>query len=200
MSVDSRFAPRAPGDVLELIADRPLAWVISRDFQATPLPLLAETDARGSLVSLLGHFARRNPQVAALQADERALILFQGPEGYISPRLVSNPTWGPTWNYAVVRIEAAITFVPQETDAAVRRLASHLERTHRNPWRVEEMHNRYAELLQHIVAFRARVLSMRATFKLGQDENDATFQEIVAGLAGGQLAALMSAQAGRPKR
>ena len=192
--MDTPFTPRAPADVVRLIAAHPLAWVISRDFQAAPLPLLAETDAAGSIVSLFGHFARRNPQVTALRADPQALILFQGPQGYISPRLVSNPTWGPTWNYAVVRFEVTLTFVPDETDEAVRRLAAHLERAHPKPWHVEEMGARYAQLQPHIIAFRAAVRAMRATFKAGQDENDATFREIVAGLSGTPLAELMSAQ------
>lgn len=194
MSVDSRFTPRAPADVMSLIGAHPLAWVISRDFQATPLPLLAETDAAGKIVSLLGHFARRNPQVAVLQADPEALILFQGPQGYISPRLVSNPTWGPTWNYAVVRFEVTINFVPDQTDAAVRRLAAHLEHAQPTAWQVEAMQGRYDELIKYIIAFRAQVRTMRATFKLGQDENDATFEQIVMGLGGSELAQIMAAQ------
>jgi transcriptional regulator len=194
VSVDPRFTPRAPADVLSLIRAHPLAWIISRDFQATPLPLLAETDPSGKIVSLLGHFARRNPQVGALQGDPEALILFQGPQGYVSPRLVSNPTWGPTWNYAVVRFEVTINFVPDETDAAVRRLASYLEGAKVTAWQVEAMQGRYDELLKYIIAFRARVRAMRATFKLGQDENDATFGQIVTGLGGSELAQLMAAQ------
>ncbi len=196
--MDARFTPRAPGDIARLLAEHPLAWVVSRDFQATPLPLLAETDAAGAVVSLLGHFARRNPQVAALQSDPQALILLQGPHGYISPRLISNPTWAPTWNYAVVRFEVTIEFVPDETDAAVRRLAAHLERAQPSPWQVEQLGGRYGQLLPHIIAFRARVRATQATFKLGQDENAATFREIVTGLARSRLAELMAEQ-GTPK-
>jgi transcriptional regulator len=192
--VNPKFTPRTTEDILRLIAEHPLGWVISRDFQATPLPLLAETDAAGALVSLFGHFACRNPQVAALSADPAALILFQGPQAYIAPRLVSNPTWGPTWNYAVVRCEVTMEFVRAETPEAVRRLAAHLERAHPAPWRVEQMAHRYAELLPHIIAFRAHVRRLHPTFKLGQDENDATFGEIVSGLEGTPLAALMSEQ------
>lgn len=192
--MDARFAPRSHEDILRIVGDYPLAWVISHDFQATPLPLLAETDASGSITSLLGHFARRNPQVAALQADPAALILIQGPQGYISPRLVSNRTWAPTWNYAVVRFEVTVAFVAEETDAAVRRLAAHLEDGRRKPWRVEELGKRYGELLPRIIAFRARVHAVRATFKLGQDEARATFNEIVAGLGHTPLARLMSEQ------
>jgi transcriptional regulator len=192
--MDERFAPRSHEDIVRILEDHPLAWVISHDFRATPLPLLAETDASGSIVSLLGHFARRNPHVAALQADPDALILFQGPQGYISPRLVSNPTWAPTWNYAVLRFEVTVEFAPDETDAAVRCLAAHLERERRNPWRVEELGSRYGQLLPHIIAFRAHVQAVRATFKLGQDEERATFNEIVAGLDNTPLGQLMSEQ------
>lgn len=192
--MDARFVPRSPEDIVRIVAAHPLAWVISHDFQATPLPLLAETDASGSVVSLLGHFSRRNPQLPALQRDPDALILFQGPQGYISPRLVSNPTWAPTWNYAVVRFEVTVAFAPDETDAAVRRLAAHLESERPNPWRVEELGKRYDQLRQHIIAFRAHVRAMRATFKLGQDEECATFSEIVIGLVNTPLARLMSEQ------
>jgi transcriptional regulator len=190
--MDARFAPRSHEDIARLVADHPLAWVVSRDFRATPLPLIAETDASGAIVSLLGHFARRNAQVAALQSDPEALILFQGPQAYISPRLVSSPTWAPTWNYAVVRFDVTVAFVPEETGVAVRRLAYHLEREQLNPWRIEALGGRYGELLKRIIAFRARVRSMRATFKLGQDESRATFDEIVAGLGDTPLASLMS--------
>ena len=63
------FAPQSPQDVTHLIAQYPLAWIIGSDFKATPLPLLAENDSAGNVVALIGHFARRNPQVAALQAN-----------------------------------------------------------------------------------------------------------------------------------
>jgi transcriptional regulator len=190
--MDSRFAPRSRADLASLVADYPLAWVVSHDFQATPLPLLAETDPSGGIVSLLGHFARRNPQVPALEDNPRALILFQGPQGYISPRLVAKPGWAPTWNYAVVRFDVMVTFVPSETDAAVRRLAGHLERDRRNSWQVEELGDRYAQLRERIIAFRAHVRAIDATFKLGQDEDRDTFDEIVAGLGETPLAQWMA--------
>jgi transcriptional regulator len=183
------FAPRSPQDVVALIAADPLAWVISRDFAATPLPLLAECDAEGRLISLLGHYARRNPQVAMFERDPAALILFAGPQGYVSPTLVSKPRWGATWNYAAVRIVADIAFVPAENDAALHRLATHLEPE--GAWQVEAMGERYATLIEHIVAFRATVTACEATFKLGQDEADDTFAEIVRGHPDRRLARAM---------
>lgn len=183
------FEPRSPADILALIAAYPLAWVVSTDFDATLLPLLAECDADGNLVSLFGHYARRNPQVAAFERDGSALLLFTGVQGYISPTLVSKPTWGPTWNYAAVRIVADLAFVPTETDASLRALTRHLHPD--GEWQVERMGPRYADLARHVTAFRAVVRSCEATFKLGQDESDQTLGEIVAGHPDQHLAQAM---------
>lgn len=179
----SLFGPRTEADILALVQGYPLAWVISREHNApaTPLPLLAECDGDGRIVSLFGHFARRNPQVEALRASPKALILFQGPQDYVSGRLVSQQKWGPTWNYAVARFDVHIEFVPDEIDDALRALACHLEAGQPEPWTVERMSERYKELQQFIIAFRAHVEQVNATFKLGQDETRETFDEIVAG-------------------
>lgn len=191
------FAPHAPADIAALIASHPLAWVISRDFDATPLPLLAECDGQGRLVTLVGHYAQRNPQVAAFEEDPHALILFNGPQGYVSPTLVSNPLWGATWNYATIRVLAEIAFVPSETDTALRQLAAHLEP--QNGWQVDAMGDRYERMMDYIVAFRATVTSCEAVFKLGQDEAKGTFEEIVASHPNRNLARAMLDQTDRPR-
>lgn len=187
----SKFHPRSPADVERLIDGHPLAWLVSRDFRATPLPLLAETNESGEIVSLLGHIARRNPQFASLEADPRALILFSGPHGYISPRLVSDRSWGPTWNYAVARFEVELEFIPEETGHALERLAAHLES---DGWTTDEMGERYDMLIGHIIAFRAHILSADPRFKLGQDERPGVFNEIVNGLGDDALADWMKEQ------
>lgn len=189
------FTPRSEADIAALIGEYPLAWVVSCGPEgqgATPLPLLAETDGDGRVVALFGHFARRNPQVALLERQPAAMILFQGPHAYVSPRLVSNPTWGPTWNYAVLRFETEISFVPEETQTAVERLARWLERGQAESWTTARMGARLDELLPYIVAFRARITATHARFKLGQDEPEQTFDEVVAGLDDAALAAWMT--------
>ena len=190
------FLPKAPADIVRLIQQFPLAWVVSRDFQAAPLPLLAETDDQGSLVSLLGHMGRTNPLYASLSADPSALILFSGPAAYVTPRHMTDRNWGPTWNYAVVRVEAEISFVPDETDAAVAKLVAHMEAGHPEGWSVDELGDRFAGLARRIIAFRAAVSNISPKFKLGQDEKPRVFAEIVQGLHGEPIAAWMRAQQG----
>ncbi len=185
MTARSVFIPRSEQDVAALVDAYPLAWVVSAGpagHGASVLPLLVERDVRGHVAAFFGHFAKSNRQVALLERQPEAMILAQGPGGYVSPALVSNPTWGPTWNYAVARFMVEVRFVPEETPAALERLAAWVERDHAQPWTPDRMGARYAELAQHVIAFRATVRETHAAFKLGQDERPETFDEIVAGV------------------
>lgn len=193
----SRFAPRHPGDVARMIREEVLGLVTTCDadgFITTPLPLLAEVDEAGEVVALIGHFATANPHVARVQATPRAQISFFGPHGYISPSMVSKPDWGPTWNYRLAQFEVDIEFQPGAEDAAIRALAAALEGTGEGAWTVERMGARYAALVEHVIAFRARVVRSSARFKLGQDESPTSFREIVSALGETALPAAMRAQ------
>ena len=190
------YVPREKSDVTRLVAAFPLCWLLTggaEDRLSTPLPLLAEPADDGSVRSLLGHIPRRNPQLAALENDPRATILCMGPQGYISPKLVTNLTWGPTWNYAACRFEVDVEIVPDETDAALFRLAEALEGVGDGTWTPERMGPRYETLKQYIVGFRAHVRETHARFKLGQDEAEGTFAEIVEQLGNAELAEWMVA-------
>lgn len=195
--MSSRYAPRDAADVLRLIAEHPLAWVVSGgagDFQATPLPLLAERDGEGRLASLLGHFGAGNPQAATLAAAPDALILFSGPEGYISPGIVGEPSWAPTWNYVVLRFQVRVEFRPEETDHALTALTTAMEASTGGDWTPARMGERYAALRGRVRPFRAHILSADHTFKLGQDERPEHFATITAGHPNRSLADWMASQ------
>ena len=185
-SVD-RFAPASEAQVIRLIEEHPLAWVVSHGsdiFAATPLPLRAVVNAQGNIERLVGHFARSNPQVQALRHDPRALILFLGPHGYISPSWMHDRTWGPTWNYASAQFVVDIEFWsdPAKLDWQLQDLIGAMERGREKAWSSAEMGPRYQQLAQYIVGFDAHIRARRAKFKLGQDERDAIFADILAAL------------------
>jgi transcriptional regulator len=181
------FAPKSDEQVLRLVLQHPLAWVVALDgggFRATPLPLRPRVGGDGRIEALEGHMGRSNPLCAALQRDARALILFSGPQGYISPSWVGNRTWAPTWNYTVVQFLTTVTFdeTPARLDAHLHDLAEAMERGRPNAWHPSEMGARYETLRRLIVPFEAKVVEQRAKFKLGQDERDAIYGDITAGL------------------
>lgn len=188
----SLYAPRETADIARLIADHPLAWLVSRHFRASPLPLIAETDASGAVVALFGHCARRNPLVADFTADPRGLILFNGPAGYVPTTLLSKPDWAPTWNYAVLRFQVDVEFVGAETRDAIERLVDKMEG---DAWSTTSLGERYETMLDQIIAFRAHVRFAEHRFKLGQDESPQGFAEIVAGHTDPTLVKWMEGQA-----
>lgn len=193
------FDSPAPVQVTALVRAQPLALLISDSldgFTTTPLPLMvSETDATGAIVEFEGHIARRNDHVAILEANPRALALFQGPHRYIPAGAVANPSWAPTWNYAVAQFELELRFTPDDTRASVERL---LDTLGPDNWRPStHIPERYDAMLRQIVAFRARVTRASAKFKLGQDERPAAFANIIAWLDDDPLAALMMSVRGR---
>ena len=188
------FPSGSPEDLADLIRAYPLAWLVtcgSGGFDATPLPLIAETDDAGAVVALVGHCSRRNAQVAALRKHPFAFALFMGPQGYISPALVSKPRWVPTWNFAVAILALEVEFDDAGTEQAVRRLTAQAEADQPEPWAMERAGDRIEALMQRIIGFRARVLAKDVRLKLGQEEDAATAAEIIAGLADSSLAEWM---------
>lgn len=176
-----------------LIGRHPLAWVVSRGFNASVLPLLGEYDAQGTLTSLVGHCGRANPLVTDFARDPAGLILFNGPASYIPTRFVSEANWAPTWNFAVLRLDVDIVLLPDETGDFVDRLLDHLEGEVQERWSVGELGDRYTQMLDRIIGFRAVVRSVRPHFKLGQDESAAAFAEIVGNLRDSDLGHWMQA-------
>jgi transcriptional regulator len=169
-------------DIAALIADYPLAWVLPRCADAGQphlLPLLARIDADGRIGALIGHMGRRNPLVAAFEKSPDALILFTGPQAYVSNSHVSNPHWAPTWNYAQLRIEVRITLDPEGGDAALLELVEAMDAEERTGWRPHDAGPRYRAMEQAIIAFRAEVTRIEPRFKLGQDEKVETLREIL---------------------
>jgi transcriptional regulator len=184
----SKFAARSAQDLVDLVAGHPLAWLCStgsNGLQATPLPLLLKHDGDARLIAVEGHFARANPQVEALRRDPQALLLWMGVQGYVSPSWMADRTQAPSWNYASAQCRVKVEFVD---DAALLRHLGELAGTHETgrpgAWSLDQMGPRLHLLAQRVIGFRAEVIDVQQRYKLGQDERDDVFADIVGGLAG----------------
>lgn len=208
--MSSIFSAQCPRDSADLARLHPLAWVVSMGAGgplATPLPLLVHSTAGGAISAVEGHFARHNPQVAALQADPQALLLWLGPNGYVSPSWMRDRSQAPSWNYASLQCRVRIAFSDDET--ALRTHLDALVAVHEagrpGAWQAAEMGARYATLAARIVAFRAELPEPRPRFKLGQDERHDVYADILQGLrqASGHAALcewMQRFNSGRPDR
>lgn len=188
------FGQYGADDVRALIEDYPLAWVCggyASNMEASLLPLVGQFGPDGRLVELAGHLMKSNPLYRALRADERATILFKGPESYVSPQNAGLRDWAPTWNYAQLKIRAEIRFDDAFTETSLQLLIEAMEAGRPDPWTVSELGPRYHTMLEHIIGFRCSVTDISGIFKLGQDEGAAVFDNIVATLNDEKLVAWM---------
>lgn len=178
----SIFNDFTAADVRLLVDTYPFAWVCSTDAQspeAAQLPLVGEYDAEGKLVALIGHMARANPLHARLAAHPHALMLFSGPDAYVSPSHAGKRDWAPTWNHAQLRIQTNVGIDSDWTDHSLDVLIAAMENGWPQPWSRQEIAGRYDRMAAAIIGFRAAVTTIDGRFKLGQDEDAGTFQNIV---------------------
>jgi acetyl esterase/lipase/predicted FMN-binding regulatory protein PaiB len=181
------FQARSSDDLIDLVRQQPLAWIVSGAagaLNATPLPVQLVCDTDGRPAKILGHFARRNAHLAALTADPRATVLLIGPHGYISPSWFADRSQAPTWNYgcAIFDVEVVLKDSPADAQRLLGGLVDQVECDRPGRWRMQEMGARYERLAANIVGFEADVIQARAKFKYGQDERDDVFADILRGL------------------
>lgn len=181
-----RYKARSNDDVIALAEENPLAWIFVQDAVgpfATAAPVRPSV-TEGQLTKLVGHVPRGGRMARCLASGREALLLILGPHGYISPSWMSDRTQAPTWNFTSAQFIAEIALVddPGFLENHLRDLTASLERHRDRAWHIDEMGDRLRELAARIVAFEARIISAEERFKLGQDETDQTYREVIRAL------------------
>ncbi|MEJ5081603.1 FMN-binding negative transcriptional regulator [Ochrobactrum sp. MYb379] len=182
--MSDKFSTWSDQDLSDVVGAYPMASILGLDEDPSTLdmPVLLERDASGKPSSLLGHLPRRSTLVRGKGVVARAIFIFHGPAGYISPAMAGRSNWAPTWNFITVKIIADISTDDGLTDEALRRTVAHMEQDQPLPWSIDQIGERYEKLKTAIVGFRAQIVSVSARFKLGQDETSETFEHIVSKL------------------
>jgi len=184
---DQRYAPRSEQDLLKLVTEHPLAWIVSGvgpDFRARLLPLRPLKTEGGRLTQLAGHFPRYDDQIDLLKNDPQAQLLFLGPHDYISASWVSDKSWSPTWNFVSARCSVNIEFFedPEQLRHTLDDLVTTMEAGREQAWSIEDMGPRYDSLSKHIIGFVAHIQESEERYKLGQDEHETAYQEVLSAL------------------
>jgi transcriptional regulator len=187
----AHFQEGRPEALLELIGRHPLGTILVHDgcnLDADHIPLLHRPGATGS-GTLAGHVARANPLWQKAGAGLDCLVVFHGPQYYISPGwYATNAESGrvvPTWNYEVVHVHGRIRAV--EDPQWIRALLDDLTRTHEaslpHPWKPSDAPTEYLDrLLQAIVGIEIRIDRMIGKAKLSQNQPAANQQSVVEAL------------------
>lgn len=174
----------------ELIRSHPLGLLVSAGpggLMANPVPFVAYPEEGAGV--LRAHVARANPQWRELAATAECLVVFQGPQAYISPTLYATKAEThqvvPTWNYATVHVWGRVQVV--EDAGWLRRQIDDLtqarEGNRPNPWKVADAPADFITAqLKAIVGLELAITRLEAKWKMSQNRNAADRQGVVAGL------------------
>jgi Transcriptional regulator len=178
----------------DLIRAHPLGLLITSGpsgLQANLIPILVYADAseRGTLRA---HLARGNPQWRELAAVEQCLIVFQGPQEYVSPSWYpTKQETGkvvPTWNYITVHAWGRPQVI--EDAAWLRRQLDDLtllkEGTRPAPWKVDDAPAPYiVSQMKGIVGVEIPIERIEGKWKVSQNRPQADRAGVIAGLRDG---------------
>jgi transcriptional regulator len=194
-----------------LILTHPLGLLISAGpggLQANHIPFLIDA-AASEQGTLRAHLARANPQIAELANVTECMVVFQGPQQYISPSLYpTKQDTGkvvPTWNYITVHAWGRARLMD---DAAwLRKQIDDLTRQNEEPraapWQVSDAPEPFVTAqVKGIVGVEIPIVRIEGKWKVSQNRPALDQAGVVAGLQseGGDAAIMASAVLERSKR
>jgi len=173
-----------------LMRGRPFAALVSAGasgLYASHLPTVLKDEGPYGLIEC--HLARANPHCNELGEVSEALMIFQGPEGYITPNWYPTKAQSgkvvPTWNYAVVHAYGR----PEVMNDAdwlrrhVTELTVQQEKSEARPWAVSDAPDRFIEvMLRGIVGFRFAITRLEGKWKMSQNREPPDRAGVVKGL------------------
>jgi transcriptional regulator len=155
---------------------------------ANHIPFLIDA-ARGEFGTLVGHVAKANPVWRSLPAEKESMVIFQGPDAYVSPSWYpSKKEHGkvvPTWNYAVVHAFGSPQAIHDHAWLLdlVERLTTKHESGRPASWKVTDAPADYiSKRLDVIVGIEIPIRRIEGKWKASQNQPLPDKMGIVAGL------------------
>lgn len=179
-------------DVLHaFIRAHPLAMLVSAGaggLMANPIPFLVDP-AEGEKGLLRAHLARANDQLAALRQGAEVMVLFQGPDAYVTPSwYASKREHGkvvPTWNYATVHAWGTPRVIDDEAwlRQQIGDLTRSQEENREHPWGVQDAPADFlAGQIRGIVGLEIAIARIEGKWKVSQNRSAADRQGVIDGL------------------
>ena len=179
-------------DVLHALIDTyPLATLIThsgRGLNANHIPM-HRTQALTPYGTLSAHVARGNDLLEDLAENPDVLVVFQGPNAYISPSwYATKEETGrvvPTWNYATVHARGRARAIDDSAwlRAQIAALTDRNESSFAVPWSVDDAPADYIDgLVGAIVGVEIEIESLQGKWKVSQNQSAANAAGVLAGL------------------
>jgi transcriptional regulator len=176
---------------------------------ANPVPFVLDSGASQNGM-LKAHIARANPLWQDYDPAHEALVIFQGPQIYVSPNYyASKKDTGkivPTWNYVCVQAYGTLKVI-DDRDWLLDQLGALTQRHEADqpvPWSIADAPEDYiAMMLKGIIGLEIDIARLEGKWKLSQNRSAADQASLIEALRdspsenAGAIASLMDKGAGK---
>lgn len=175
----------------QLIGDHPLGTLITltpEGLVADHIPFIIDPEP-APFGTLRGHVARANPAGKEHSGEIEAMVVFQGPQAYITPAWYPGKKEHgkvvPTWNYAVVHAYGALQVIDDAEwmQAFLGRLTDHAEASRSQPWKVSDAPEDFVRAkIRAIVGIEIPLTKLLGKWKVSQNRPQEDRQGVAKGL------------------
>jgi transcriptional regulator len=191
MYVPSHFAENRIEILHQAICSAGLATVVSMTADgliASHAPLLLDPEP-APYGRLVGHLAKANPHARLADPSVPTLVIFQGPDGYITPSYYAakreHGKVVPTWNYTAIHAYGTLEVIqdPAALHDIVSRLTERHEASRAQPWAVSDAPVDYVQgMLRGIVGIALTITRLEGKVKMSQNRPAADQAGVIEGL------------------
>jgi len=110
------------------------------------------------------------------------LAVFHGPHTYVSATWYTQPQMGSTWNYMSVHAAGTLQFMPKESlITLMKKLTLHFEGNNpTSPTIYNNLPSSYVDtMMPAIVGFEIEITELKHVFKLSQNRDEESYQNII---------------------
>jgi len=184
----------------QLIRNHPLGLLVTVGGDgpmASPIPFVLDS-AAGQFGTLRGHLARGNSQWKDSLPSVKALVIFQGPQAYVTPSWYETKKETgkvvPTWNYATVQARGPLTVIEDAGWLAkqIAAMTDEMEGKRAKPWAVSDAPDDYIQSqIKGIVGLEIAITEIEGKWKVSQNRPVSDRHGVAQGLAEGDHSAMI---------
>lgn len=175
------FTETNQAKIISFVNQHPFAVItgFGKDYPvASQIPVAVEE--KDGKILLHGHIMKKSDHHIAFEKNNNVLVLFTGPHCYISASWYTNPLGASTWNYMTVHAKGKIRFTEESgTIKAIKEVTERFEGTD-TAASFDKLGDDYVNaMVKAIVGFTVEVETLDAVFKLSQNRDAVTKQNII---------------------
>lgn len=146
---------------------------------ATHIPVLIEE--RDERMFLQAHVMRKQKHTVAFEHNPNVLAIFSGAHTYVSASWYKKKEIASTWNYQAVHAKGVLHWKDEIfLHALLTKLTATFENDMHSPSLVSKMSEAYVQdMIKAIVAFEVEITSIEHVFKLSQNRDEESYENII---------------------